>query len=74
MSSQLYSLMVKIQTQLLRATFLKNMAVLKTQMPTIYQYYQNYTPTKVQLGLDSHGHVNLISNGEYVYQEDPEAS
>ena len=74
MTSQTDPLLVKIQTQLLRATFIKNMAVLKEHMPAIYHYYQNYTPSKVQLSLDSNGHVNLIANGEFVYQNDPKLS
>jgi len=71
MISQLDPLVVKIQTQLLRATFIKNMATLKEYMPTIYEYYLNYTPTKIQLGLDNNGHVNLLANGEFVYKNDP---
>lgn len=43
-------------------------------MPAIYHYYKNYTPSKVQLGLDNNGHVNLIANGEFVYQNDPKLS
>lgn len=72
--SQIDPLMVKIQTQLLRATFLKNMAVLKEQMPAIYNYYQNYSASKIQLALDDNGQVNLVSNGEFVYQGDAKES
>lgn len=71
MSAQLDSLQAKIQTQLLQATFVKNMAFLKQYMPSIYQFYQNYTPQKIQLAFDSHGAVNLIANNVFVYQEDP---
>jgi len=74
MASQLDSLQIKIQTQLLRATFLKNMTTLKEQMPAIYDYYKNYTPIKVQLALDDNGNVNLLTNGQFVYQDDPKLS
>jgi len=74
MTSQLDPLMVKIQTQLLRATFIKNMAVLKERMPAIHAYYKNYTATKVQLALDANGHVNLIANDAFVYKDNPKVS
>lgn len=74
MTSHLDPLMVKIQTQLLRATFIKNMATLKEWIPSVYDYYVNYTPKKIQLGLDNNGKVNLIANGEFVYKDDPKSS
>lgn len=67
-------LMVKIQTQLLRANFMKNMATLKEWMPAIYEYYCNYTPNNIQIALDESGHVNLIANNEFVYKDDPKLS
>ncbi len=72
MTSKLDPLMVKIQTQLLRATFIKNMTFLQKKMPDIYNYYKNYTATKVQLMLDDNGHVNLFANDQFVYQGDPQ--
>lgn len=71
MSAQVDPLQVKIQTHILQATFVKNMAFLKQYMPAIYQYYQRYTPQKVQLAFDGNGAVNLMTNNEFVYQDDP---
>lgn len=72
--SQIDPLLLKIQTQLLRATFLKNMAVLKEHMPAIYHYYQNYSATRIQLALDDKGQVNLVTNGEFFYKNDAKES
>ncbi|MCK5818661.1 MAG: motility associated factor glycosyltransferase family protein [Psychromonas sp.] len=71
MASKLDPLMVKIQTQLLQVTFIKNMTLLQNKMPTIYEYYKDYIPTKVQLKLDDDSRVNLLANGQFVYQGDP---
>ena len=74
MTAKVDSLLVKVQTQLLRATFIKNMASLKERMPAIYEYYQNYSAKSVQLTLDDKGNANLVSGGHFVYQEDPKLS
>ena len=74
MTIQLDPLQLKLQTQLLHATFLKNMAFLKQNMPTIFQYYQGYKPKKVHLAIDNNGSVNLSVNDAFVYQEDPKQS
>ncbi len=74
MTSQIDPLIVKIQTQLLRATFMKNMATLKERMPEIYRYYENYTPQNVQLAFDENGFINLVADNAFVYQEDPKLS
>ena len=71
MSVQIDPLQVKIQTHILQATFMKNMAFLKQNMPAIYDYYQHYTPQKVQLAFDTNGAVNLMTNNKFVYQTDP---
>ena len=64
-------IMLKIQTQLLKATFLNNMAILKKIMPEIYNYYLNYTPNNAQLTFDDSGRVNMMAAGQLVYQGDP---
>lgn len=74
MSSQIDPLLIKIQTQILQATFLKNMACLKLHMPAVYQYFQNYQPQKVQLALDNNGEVNLSTGNQFVYDADPKVS
>ncbi|WP_413701354.1 6-hydroxymethylpterin diphosphokinase MptE-like protein [Psychromonas sp. KJ10-10] len=74
MSSQIDPLLIKIQTQILQATFLKNMACLKLHMPSVYQFFQHYQPQKVQLAFDNNGEVNLSTGDQFVYGEDPKAS
>ncbi|MBL4942748.1 MAG: motility associated factor glycosyltransferase family protein [Colwellia sp.] len=58
-----------IQTKLLRATFLTNMAVMKKFMPEIFEFYQNYSPTRAKLTFDHNGEVNMVSEGALVYEE-----
>jgi len=67
-------LLLDIQTKILRATFVNNMAVLKKYMPDVFNFYQNYTPTRVKLIFDDNGHLNLVSNGSLIYQDDPKKS
>ncbi len=67
--SQLSNLELDIQTKLLRATFLNNMAVFKKHMPEIFNFYQNYTPTRVKLTFDHNGDINMVSEGSLVYPE-----
>ncbi|PKF62899.1 hypothetical protein CW745_05615 [Psychromonas sp. psych-6C06] len=64
--------LLDIQTKLLRATFVNNMAVLKKFMPDVYKFYENYTPTRVKLIFDENGHLNLVSNGNLIYDDDPQ--
>lgn len=66
--------LLDIQTKVLRATFVNNMAVLKKYMPDVFNFYQNYTPTRVKLTFDGSGHLNLVSNGNLIYQDDPKKS
>ena len=73
MAIQLDPLQLKIQTQLLHATFLKNMAFLKQNLPAIYQFYQGYTPNNIQLAVDDNGFINLAVNNAFLYPEDPKA-
>lgn len=74
MSSPIDPLQAKIQTQIIQATFMKNMAFLKIRMPEVFQYFQNYQPKMALLAFDKSGYVNLISNNKYVYQGDPKTS
>jgi len=71
MADQFAALQVKIQTQMLQATFFKNMAYLKESMPSIYQYFTDYVPKRTQLAFDNSGLINLQSNGQLVYPGDP---
>jgi len=66
---QISDLELDIQTKLLRATFLTNMAVMKKFMPEIFDFYQNYSPTRVKLTFDHNGEVNMVSEGALVYEE-----
>ncbi|MCG6199797.1 6-hydroxymethylpterin diphosphokinase MptE-like protein [Psychromonas antarctica] len=63
--------LLDIQTKVLRATFINNMAVLKKYMPDVFKFYESYTPTRVKLTFDDKGHLNLVSNGNLIYQGDP---
>ena len=66
---QISELELDIQTKLLRATFLTNMAVLKKFMPEIYEFYQNYSPKRAKLTFDHNGEVNMVSEGALVYAD-----
>jgi len=67
--TQLSDIELDIQTKLLRATFLTNMAVLKKNMPEIFEFYLNYTPSRAKLTFDHNGEVNMVSNGSLVYED-----
>jgi len=60
---------LNIQTKILRATFLTNMAVFKVHMPEIYEFFQNYQPTRAKLTFDQNGDINMVSEGALVYEE-----
>jgi len=66
--------LLDIQTKVLRATFVNNMAVLKKYMPDVFKFYENYSPTRVKLTFDKNGNLNLVSNGNLIYQDDPKLS
>ena len=57
----------------MHATFLKNMAFLKQNLPAIYQFYQGYTANNIQLAVDDNGFINLAVNNAFLYPEDPKA-
>jgi len=67
--TQLSDINIDIQTKLLRATFLTNMAVMKKFMPEIFEFYKDYTPTRAKLTFDHNGEINLVSEGKLVYEE-----
>ncbi|GAA6170841.1 DUF115 domain-containing protein [Colwellia sp. KU-HH00111] len=71
---QISDLELDIQTKLLRATFLTNMAVMKKFMPEIFEFYQNYSPTRVKLTFDHNGEVNMVSDGSLVYKDHAKAN
>ncbi len=71
---QLSDLELDIQTKLLRATFLTNMAVMKKFLPEIFEFYQNYTPTRAKLTFDHNGEINMVSDGALVYEEHAKAN
>ena len=66
--------LLDIQTKVLRATFINNMAVLKKYLPDVYEFYKEYSPQRVKLTFDENGFLNLVSNGNLIYQDDPKAS
>ena len=71
MPPQIDQLQAKIQQKILQATFLKNMACLQLNMPSVHEYFKNYQPQKAQLAFDADNNVNLIANDCFVYEGDP---
>jgi hypothetical protein len=67
--TQLSDLEVDIQTKLMRATFLNNLAVFTKHMPEVAKFYQNYTPSRAKLTFDHNGEINMVSGGSLVYEE-----
>ena len=70
---QLSEIELDIQTKLLRATFLKNMAFFQKFLPEIHQLYKSYEPNKVKLTFDSNGEVNIVTDGNLMYSNSPKA-
>ena len=71
--TQLSGFEIDIQTKILRATFLKNMAFFQQHMPEIYQLYKEFEPKKVKLTFDSNGEVNIVTDGNLIYANSPKA-
>jgi hypothetical protein len=69
--TQLSDFEIDIQTKLLRATFLKNLAFCQRHMPEIYRLYRDYKPQKSKLTFDHNGDVNIVSAGSLMYSEFP---
>ncbi|NQY62770.1 MAG: motility associated factor glycosyltransferase family protein [Alteromonadaceae bacterium] len=67
--AQISNFQLDIQTKILRATFLTNMTVFKKHMPEIFNFYQNYKPSRAKLTFDHHGEINMVSEGALVYSE-----
>jgi len=65
------NLSLDITTKLLRATFLNNMEAFKNVLPEIYDYFLEYKPGSTLLTVDENDHVNLVDNGQLVYDGDP---
>ena len=70
--SQLSDLELDIQTKLLRATFIHNLAFFQQQMPELYEFYKDYKTDKVKLTIDHNGDTNLVSNGNLMYPDSPQ--
>ena len=67
--SQLSDIELDIQTKILRATYLNNMAVLKKYMPELFDFYANYSPSRAKLTFDQNGEINMVSEGSLVYEQ-----
>jgi len=65
------NLSLDITTKLLRATFLNNMEAFKNVLPEIYDFFLDYKPDKTLLTIDKDSNVNLVDNGQLVYEGDP---
>jgi hypothetical protein len=67
------NLSVDLTTKLLRATFLNNMEAFKNILPELYEFFKEYEPGNTLLTIDTNNNVNLVDNGNLVYDGDPKA-
>lgn len=65
------NLSIDLTTKLLRATYLNNMEAFKNILPEIYDYFLEYKPGNTLLTIDAQNNVNLVDNGQLVYDGDP---
>lgn len=61
----------ELTKMMLQATLLANLALLKEQMPAIYETFKDYSPTDTGVAIDASGNANLFNNNEFVYQDKP---
>jgi len=62
---------IDITTKLLRATFLNNMEAFKNILPEVYKYFLGHKSGETLLTIDEKNNVNLVDNGQLVYDGDP---
>jgi hypothetical protein len=65
------NLSLDMTTKLLRATFLNNMEAFKHILPEIYDFFKDYKQGNTLLTIDDNNNVNLVDNGQLVYDGDP---
>jgi len=58
---------VTIQKMLMQATLMSNLATLKHYIPEVYDFYQTYTPSGNEIIIGDNGQLNILNNGELVY-------
>ncbi|PWS55657.1 motility associated factor glycosyltransferase family protein [Pseudoalteromonas sp. meg-B1] len=61
----------ELTKMMLQATLLANLALLKEQMPALYEVFKDYSPTDTGVAIDALGNANLFNNNEFVYQDSP---
>lgn len=61
----------QLTKMMLQATLLANLALLKEQMPAIYDVFKDYTPNDNGVAIDNAGNANLFNNNEFVYNMEP---
>ncbi len=64
-------ILLDIQTKIIRATLLTNMAVLKNHLPELFDFYKDYRPGSTKITFDHDDNLNLVSDGSLVYDGDP---
>nr|MDC2855949.1 hypothetical protein [Ningiella sp. W23] len=61
----------ELTKMMLQATLLANLAILKEQMPAIYDVFKDYTPSDTGVAIDEASNINLYNKDKFVYQENP---
>ena len=61
----------ELKKMMLQATLLANLALLKEQMPAIYDVFKDYTPSDTGVAIDEASNINLYNKDKFVYQESP---
>jgi hypothetical protein len=59
-----------LKKMLLQATLVANLNTLKVYMPNIYAIFKDYLPENSGVVLDKQGNINLVNNGDYVYESE----
>jgi hypothetical protein len=59
---------ITIQKMLMQATLMSNLAALKHYIPEVYDFYQTYKSSGNELIIGDNGQLNILNNGELVYE------
>lgn len=59
---------VTIQKMLMQATLMSNLATLKHYIPEVYGFYETYQSSGNEVVIDPNGQLNILNNGELVYE------
>lgn len=59
---------ITLKKMLLNATLLANLDTLKVHLPSLYTFFQNYSPKSAGVVIDDCGNLDLYHNEEYIYK------